>query len=55
MSSLSREFNEVVCIDHFDLQSVRLLYCMNMSTRFSSAFIATSASLDEAIIEYESR
>lgn len=37
--SMSRQFNQVVCFDHFYFQSVCLLHCMDISTRFSAAFV----------------
>lgn len=54
ISSLSRNFNEAVCVDHFYLESVSFLHCMDMATRFSAAFVVKSMTLEEAIFEFES-
>ena len=48
ISSLSCNSNEIVCIVHFYLATVRLLHFMDESTRFSAAFIVSSTSMDES-------
>ena len=50
---LSCSVNEVACIDHFYLDSVRLLHCMDVSTRFSAVFILSSASIDDGFFGFE--
>lgn len=53
-STLSRNFNEIVCVDHFFyLESVRLLHCMEVAARFSAAFIVESASIDESVFGFQ--
>jgi len=54
ISTMSKEFNDTVCVDHFYLESVRLMHCMDIVTRFSAAFVVTSSSMDDAVFAYES-
>lgn len=54
ISSLSRNFNDVVCLDHFFLESLCILHCMDMATRYSSASIVSSTSLENVIMGFES-
>lgn len=49
--SLSRNFNEVVCIDHFYLNGVQLLICIDSATRFSAGYVVGSSALDEAVLD----
>lgn len=53
ISSLSKELSEIFCVNHLYLDEIRLMHCMYNSTRFLSAFIVKSASLDEAVIVFE--
>lgn len=54
LSSLNRQINEVVCVDHFHLDSVTLLHAMDTATRYSAAFVVESTSLHEAVLGFES-
>ena len=51
---MSRSFNELVCIDHFYLADLCLLHVMDFVTRYSSCSIVPSASLSDAILDFES-
>lgn len=53
ISSLSNNFNEVVCVDHFYLDGVQLLHCMDTATRCSAAFVVSSTALDDAVFGFE--
>lgn len=55
LSSMSRSFNQQVCIDHFYLGENIVFHVMNASTRYSSGCIATDASMDEAVRAFESQ
>lgn len=37
ISSLNKHFNEIVCIDHFYLDEMRLMHCMALASRYSLA------------------
>lgn len=52
ISSLSRSFNDVVCIDRFYLEGVQRLHCIDMATKFSAANVVKSASLYEAVFGF---
>lgn len=54
ISSPSRKFYEVFCINHFYLDEVVLLYYMHMVTRFYPAYDLSSAAINEAIFGFES-
>lgn len=48
LSSLSRQFNETVCIEHMYPGSQRITHLMDARTRLSAGMIAYSASLTSA-------
>lgn len=54
ISSLSRKLSGIFSLDHFNLESVCLLHSMDMATRYFSACIVPSMSVDHAILEFES-
>lgn len=54
LSSLNRQLNEVVCVDHFHLDGVTLFHAMDTATRFSSAYVVESTGLDQAVLAFES-
>lgn len=54
ISSLSRNFNDVVCLDHFYLESLCILNCMDMATRYYSASVLLSTLLENVIGDFES-
>lgn len=53
LASLDREFNTVVCVDHFFLDDHVLFHIMDTSTRYSAAAIVSSTNLTEAIRAFE--
>lgn len=53
ISSLSKEFNEILCVDHLYLEDILLMHFMDLITRYSSALIITSTNLKEAVIVLE--
>lgn len=53
LASLSREINEVLCIDHFFLDSLTVFHCMDVATHFSAGSIVESTSMESAIHSIE--
>ena len=53
ISSMSKHFNEVVCVDHFYLGEIRLMHCMDLVSRFSTVQVVDSANLDDAVSAFE--
>lgn len=53
LSSLSRSFNEVVCVDHFYLDNIRMFHMMDAWSRFSTCYALDDASLRSAVIGFE--
>lgn len=53
ISSLSRNFNEIVCVDHFYFDGVQLLHCMDSATQFSAAYVVGYSAFDEAVFGFE--
>ena len=53
ISSLSKEFNVILCIDHLYLDGIRLTHCMDLVFRYSAAHVVSTATLTEAIIAFE--
>ena len=53
ISSLSKHFNEILCIDHFYLDEVRLMHCMDLVSRYSTALAVDSASTKDAVHAFE--
>lgn len=54
ISGINRGFNDVVCVDHFHLDDLRIFHAMDSYSRFSAALSVSSASLSDAIIAFES-
>lgn len=54
ISNLSKGLNEVVCIDHLYLESVRMFHAMDLVTRYSAAFVVGDATMEKAIHAFES-
>ena len=52
ISSFSTAFNEVVAVDHFHLEGVRIFHCMDVATRYSIGNVCVSASLDDAAHDF---
>ena len=53
ISSLSKRFNKALCVDHFYLEEVLMLHCMDLITRFSTVQIVSSTNLEEAVIAFD--
>ena len=53
ISTLSKEFNEVLCTDHPYLDDIRLTQCMDLVSRYSAAHVSNIATLKDAIIAFE--
>ena len=53
ISSLSKSLNEVVCVDHFYLENFRLFHAMDLTTRFSAAYVVSTASMDDSVMAFE--
>lgn len=54
ISSLSKQISDIVCVDHFYVHVVRLMHCVDAATRFSAAFVVSSASMNDAVFAFES-
>eukprot|EP00171_Calliarthron_tuberculosum_P001315 IDg1315t1 len=54
LSSMSRAFNNVVCIDHFHLDDYRVCHIMDSVTRYSVGKVVSTTSMIEAIEAFES-
>lgn len=54
LSSLSRELNDVVCIDHMHLENMTLFHAMETATIYSAAHVVQSTNLEEAFLGFES-
>ena len=53
LSSLSRQFNDLVCIDHLHLENNRVFHVMDSHTRYSSGMVVQSLTMTEAIKVFE--
>ena len=53
ISSMSKDFNDIMRIDHFFLDSVRLLHFMDLATLFIYCVVASSASSDDRVFVFE--
>ena len=53
LSSLNREFNEIVCIDHFFLENATVFHAMDVATRFSAGIVVESTSMETVILNLE--
>lgn len=49
LASLSRSFKDLVCIDHFFLETPFVMHAMEAHTRYSAAALCSSTSVDEAV------
>jgi len=54
LSSLSREFNKVVCVDHLFLDEYCVFHLMDSTTRFSVGAVVNSSNMLDAIEVFES-
>lgn len=55
LSSMSRIFNDVVCLDHFFPDNLDVLHIMDAQTRYSAGSIVPSTSMSHAIPVFESQ
>ena len=55
LSSMFRQFNAIVCIDHLFLDRHDVLHMMDSRTRYSTGLLVSSTTMKEAIIAYESK
>ena len=53
LSSLDRNFNDVVCLDHFYLDEMVIFHAMDTASRFSAGHVVSSTSLEEAVYAFE--
>lgn len=53
LSSLNRNFNEIVCMDHCFLDSVTVFHVMDVATRYSAGAVVDNKSIDTAIYSFE--
>lgn len=53
LSSMSREFNDVVCVDHLLLNEVCVFHGMDTVTRYPSCAVVPDTSLSAAVIEFD--
>lgn len=53
ISLLKRSFNEVLCLDHFHLDVLRLLHAMDTVSRYSTCHITSTVSMTHSIVCFE--
>lgn len=53
ISTMSKHFNQVVCVDHFYLDDVRLMRSMDLISRFSTSQVVESANRADAVAAFE--
>lgn len=53
ISSLSKELNEIICIDHFYLGDLCLIHFMDLVSRYSAVQIVNTTSLQEVVNAFE--
>lgn len=53
LSRISRNFNEVVCIDHLHLNDVTVFHVMDSATRYSTGSVVSDRTPESAIHELE--
>ncbi len=51
---MSREINQVVCIDHFFLDDFGVFHMMDSATRYSAGAVVPDTAMDSAITSLES-
>ena len=54
LSSLTKSFNDLIFIDYFYLDDIRLFHVMDMATRFSACYLSDSHSMSDSIIALQS-
>lgn len=53
ISSLSKNFNEILCVDHLYLEDILLVHFIDLVTRYSGSYAVTSTNLEEAVTPFE--
>ena len=53
LNNLSREFNEVVLVDHMFLDDLIVLHVMDAKTRYSTGAVVNSTSMADAIVAFD--
>lgn len=53
LTTLDRQFNEVVCVDHFFLDDLVMFHIMDSATRYSCASVVSNTNLNDAISSFE--
>lgn len=53
ISSLSTRFSEVMCVDHFYLDEVRLMHFMDLVTHYSVVHALNAANIEDAVTALE--
>lgn len=53
LSAMSRQFNQVVCIDHLFLNRHKVFHCMDSVSRCSAGFPVTDTTMSNAITAFE--
>lgn len=54
LSSMSRKFNDVVCIDHFHLEGNRVFHIMDLESGYSTGDVVDTMSMSDEIYLFES-
>jgi len=53
LSSMSRQFNDVVCVDHFFLDNLCIFHAMDAITRYSAGSCVPDTSMVHSILSFE--
>lgn len=56
MSLLSRNLNDIICLDHFYIRKICILHCMDMAVAIehNAAKFMSSTSLEQTLVSFES-
>ena len=55
LSTMTTSSNQVVCIDHFHLDEMRVFHIMDSATRFSSSMVVPDTSMHQSLSALESQ
>ena len=53
LSSMSRDFNQLVCVDHLFVDSHKVFYCMDSVTRYSAGCVVTDTTMQASISTFD--
>ena len=53
LSRMSRDLNDVVCVDHLHLDDITVFHIMDAATRYSSGAVVESKSISECSYQFE--